>query len=242
MSLMSCWRGTVGLIKPNFRPGSTEDLIRLLPDGIGVIPLHIGINQGTRKQFEASIPDYEKMVAQLAELEADIIHPAGSPPFQVLGYKGEQALMKKWEKKYKRPVFTNGQTQVNAFRALKAKRIVGASYFPNDLNKTFAQYFVEAGFNVLDMKGVDVPFDKVQTLASTEVYRFIKALVLKQKKVEAIYMLGPAWRTLDIVQLLEQDLGIPVVHHLTAQSWEIQKRLSVRAPLKGFGRLLEEMP
>ena len=55
-------------------------------------------------------------------------------------------------------------------------------------------------------------------------------------------MWGRAWRTLDIVPLLEQDLGIPVVHHLTAQSWEIQKRLHVRAPLKGFGRLLEEMP
>jgi maleate isomerase len=242
MSLTSCWRGTVGLIKPNFRPGSTEDLIRMLPDGIGVIPLHLGINQGTRKQFEQSIPAYEEMVALLARLDADIIHPAGSPPFQVLGYKGEQALMRRWEKKYKRPVFTNGMTQINALRALKAKRIVGASYFPADLNRTFARYFKDAGFEVLAMQGVDVEFQKVQTLASTEIYRFIKKMFLSHRRVDAIYMLGPAWRTLDIIEPLEQDLGVPVVHHLPAQAWEIQKRLHVRQPFKGYGRLLAEMP
>ena len=242
MALTSCWRGTVGLIKPNFRPGSTEDLIRMLPDGIGVIPLHIEIDQGTREQFESSIPAYEKMVAKLAELDADIIHPAGSPPFQVLGYKGELALMKKWEKKYRRPVFTNGMTQINALRAFKAKRIVGASYFPKDLNRIFAQYFKEAGFEVLAMEGVDVDFDKVQTLASTEIYRFIKKMFLSHRRADAIYMLGPAWRTLDIIPLLEQDLGVPVVHHLPAQAWEIQKRLHVRQPFPHLGRLLAEMP
>lgn len=242
MALTSCWRGTVGLIKPNYRPGSTEDLIRMLPEGIGVIPLHLDIDQGTRKQFEASIPDYEKMVAKLAQLDADIIHPAGSPPFQILGYRGEQALVKSWEKKYKRPVFTNGMTQVNAFRAFKAKRIVGASYFPAELNRSFAQYFSQAGIEALAMQGVDVPFDRVQTLASTEVYRFIKRMFLAHRKAQAIYILGPAWRTLDIIEPLEADLGVPVVHHLTAQAWEIQKRLRVRVPALGPGRLLREMP
>lgn len=242
MDLMSCWRGTVGLIKPNYRPGSTEDLIRMLPDGIGVIPLHIDIDSGTRTQFEASIPDYEKMVAKLAELEADIIHPAGSPPFQILGYLGEQELMERWEKKYKRPVFTNGITQVNAFRALKVRRFVGASYFPGELNKSFAQYFREAGFEVLDMQGVDIEFGKVQTLSGTEVYRFIKKMFLANRSAEAIYILGPAWRTLDIIEPLEQDLGVPVVHHLPAQAWEIQKRLHVNQPKPGLGRLLLEMP
>jgi len=241
MELMSCWRGTVGLIKPNYRPGSTEDLIRMLPDGIGVIPLHIDIDRGTRTQFEASIPDYEKMVAKLAELEVDIIHPAGSPPFQILGYRGEQELMEHWEKKYKRPVFTNGMTQVNAFRALKASRIVGASYFPGELNRSFAEYFREAGLEVLAMEGVDIEFGKVQTLAGTEIYRFIKRMFLAHRTAEAIYILGPAWRTLEIIEPLEQDLGVPVVHHLPAQAWEIQKRLHVRQPAQGLGRLLREM-
>src|SRR3954469_12128537 len=108
------WRGTVGIIKPTYRPGSTEDLIRLLPQGIGVIPLHLDIRHGTKDEFNESIPAYEEQVALLAELGADLIHPAGAPPFLLLGFKGEQELMAQWEKKYGRPVFTNGMTQVNA--------------------------------------------------------------------------------------------------------------------------------
>src|SRR5262249_42217279 len=35
----SSWRGVVGIINPTMRPGVTEETIRLLPEGIGVIPL-----------------------------------------------------------------------------------------------------------------------------------------------------------------------------------------------------------
>lgn len=91
------------------------------------------------------------------------------------------------------------------------------------------------------MEGFDIDFDKVQTIASTEVYRFIKRMFLGHRSAEAIYILGPAWRTLDIIEPLEQDLGVPVVHHLPAQAWEIQKRLHVRQSAQNYGRLLREM-
>ena len=41
-----CWRGVVGVIKPTYRPGSLEEFIRLLPEGIGVIPKFAGIREG----------------------------------------------------------------------------------------------------------------------------------------------------------------------------------------------------
>jgi maleate cis-trans isomerase len=55
-------------------------------------------------------------------------------------------------------------------------------------------------------------------------------------------MLGSGWRTLNIIQTLEQDLQVPVVHPVPARVWEIQKRLHVREPRRGFGHLLEAMP
>jgi maleate cis-trans isomerase len=52
---------------------------------------------------------------------------------------------------------------------------------------------------------------------------------------------GPR-RTEGIVQTLEQDLQVPVVHANLAQVWEIQKRLLVHQPRSGYGRLLQELP
>jgi maleate isomerase len=236
------WRGTVGIIKPTLRPGSIEELARILPEGIGMVLTNINIRTGTQAEFEQVIPHYEERVAELARAEVDIIHPAGAPPFFLLGYEGEQKLLRRWQETYGRPVFTNGTTQVNALNAFKAKSFVGASYFPGDINKAYARYFQEAGFDVRDMQGMDVAFDRVQSLSSREVYRFIRAMFLQHTDVDAIYMLGSGWRTLDIIEMMEGDFGIPVIHHIPAQSWEIQKRLHVRQPLNGYGRLLAEMP
>ncbi len=238
----SSWRGVVGMINPTMRPGVTEEVCRLLPDGIGLIPLFLNIRRGTEDEFETMMPHYEKLVAVLAEQEVDLIHPHGAPPFMVLGRKGEQRIVRQWEKKYKIPIMSVAQNHVNALRALGAKSFVGATYFPAKLNAIFAKYFTHAGFTVRGMAGIDVPFREVQTLSGEQVYAHIKRNFLKAKGADAIYMLGSGWRTLNIIDLLEQDLQVPVVHPVPARVWEIQKRLHVRQPVKGFGVLLEKFP
>jgi maleate isomerase len=238
----SSWRGVVGIINPTMRPGVTEETIRLLPEGIGVIPLFLDFRRGQRDEFEKAIPDYERNVAILAEQKCDLINPVGAPPFMVLGRKAEARLVAGWERKYKTTIFTVAQNHVAALKALKAKTIVGATYFPARLNAVFAKYFADAGFKVRGMEGIDVPFDKVQELSGEQVYGFIKRNFLKHKGADVIYMLGSGWRTLPIIKTLEQDLQVPVVHPITARVWEIQKRLHVHQPVTGFGHMLETLP
>jgi maleate cis-trans isomerase len=79
-------------------------------------------------------------------------------------------------------------------------------------------------------------------LAAQEVYAHAKRASLAHPGVEPTYMLGSGWRTLEIVDLLEQDLEVPVIHPVAARLWALQKRLRVRQPRTGFGRLLREMP
>ncbi len=238
----SSWRGIVGMINPTMRPGMTEEVIRLLPEGIGVIPLFLNISRGTTEEFKTVMNAYEQNVALLAEQGCDVIHPNGAPPFMVQGLEGEKKIVGKWEKKYKTPIFTAPQNHVNALKAIKAKTIVGATYFSGKINDTFAKYFRDAGFTVKSMDGIDVPFNKVQELSSQEVYAHIKKSFLKHKGADAIYMLGSGWRTLDIIATLEQDLQVPVVHPVTARVWEFQKRLHVNEPIRGYGHFLETLP
>jgi maleate isomerase len=238
----SSWRGVVGMINPTMRPGVTEEVCRLLPEGIGLIPLFLNIKRGTADEFHTMMPHYEKLVAVLAEEKCDLIHPHGAPPFMVLGRKGEAKIVAEWEKKYKVPVMSVAQNHVNALHALKAKSFVGATYFPKKLNDIFAKYFADAGFKVRGMEGIDVPFDQVQNLSGEQVYAHIKKNFLKAKGADAIYMLGSGWRTLNIIDMLEQDLQVPVVHPVPARVWEMQKRLHVRQPVRGYGHLLAAFP
>jgi maleate isomerase len=236
------WRGVVGMVNPTMRPGMTEEVCRLLPEGIGLIPLFLNISRGTEDEFGKMMPHYEKLIAVLTEQGCDFIHPNGAPPFMVHGYKGEAKIVAGWEKKFKVPIMSVAQNHVRALKAVKAKNFVGATYFTDKLNRIFAKFFEDAGFKVRGMDGIDVPFNKVQELCGEQIYAHIKECFLKSKGGDAIYMLGSGWRTLNIIETLEQDLGVPVVHPVTARVWEFQKRLHVREPRNGFGMMLRELP
>ena len=240
--VFASWRGVVGVVKPTHRPGSLEEFIRLLPDGIGVIPVYLNFKRGTEDEFRAALNAMEEKVAELAQEGVDLIHPEGAPPFMVQGYRGEEQLIKDWEAKYKIPMVTAAQTQVEALRALNIKKFVGVTYFINSVNDITTRYFQEAGFDVLAMEGMRVAFEDVGRLASQEIYAHARKAFLNHEHADGIYMLGTGWRCLDIIRLLEEDLQVPVVHAVSARVWAVQKRLRVRQPVRGFGKLLQEMP
>ena len=236
------WRGDVGVIKPTFRPGSLEELIRLIPEGVGVIPLFLDIRRGTVDEFTEAINAYEEKVAKLAELEVDLIHPEGAPPFMIQGYEGERTLTASWERKYGVPVVTSSQVQVEALGALGMKRIVGATYTAGETNQAITRYFSEAGIEMLAFEALKVPFQEAGQLSHHEVYTHVKRAFSRHPDADGILLFGSGWRSLDAISLLEQDLQVPVVHAVTARVWAIQKRLRIRQPVSGYGRLLEEMP
>jgi len=239
--MFESWRGVVGDIKPTHRPGSLEEFIKLLPEGIGVVPLTVGISSGTEKEFHDVLEDYKQKAAQLAGLGVNLIHIGGAPPMMVHGFAGEDRIVKDIEAKHGVPVSTSGKSQAEAMRALGVKNFAGVTYFKDNMNQIFTRYFTEAGFEVKGMEGIDVPFKDVGRL-SRENYAHTKKAFLKHPDAQAIYMLGSGWRLLKIVRLLEQDLQVPVIYALSCKLWDVQKKFRVREAIKGYGRLLEELP
>ncbi len=158
-----CWRGMVGMIKPTKGSGSLVELIKMLPDGIGVIPSFNNVRHGKIEEFQEAIPAYEEKIAELAKDQVDLIHPAGTPPFMLLGYKGEAELIAKWEKQFGIPIFTSGTNQVAAMKALAIKKFVGIGYDFDDTS-IVARYFTDAGFDVLELAKLPGPWEEVGRL------------------------------------------------------------------------------
>ncbi|HWP57922.1 MAG TPA: hypothetical protein VNL14_08555 [Candidatus Acidoferrales bacterium] len=236
------WRGTVGVVKPTYESGSLVEFIRLLPEGIGVIPLYLGIKEYTREAFLEALDTYHLRVAELAEKGVDVIHPEGAPPFLLRGYAAEREIVKGWEERYKIPIFTSAMSQTAAFRALGIKRFLGVTFLGGDVTRLFGRYFVEAGFDVAAMETIAIDREQRYAISAEEIYARIKSLYLRHADVDGIYLLGSGtWRVTDIVPL-EEDLGIPIVHPVAARVWYVQKVLRVRQPVRGAGRLLESMP
>jgi len=240
--MFESWRGVLGDIKPTHRPGSLEDFIRLLPEGIGVIPMTVGIRSGTEQEFRDVLEIYRQKIAELAELGSQLIHIGGAPPMMVHGLAGEDRIVRDLESRHGVPISTSGRSQTEAMRSLGIGSFVGVTYFPDNLNQIFTRYFTDAGFKVEAMEGIDVPFKDVGRLSGEEIYAHTKKAFLKHPDAEAVYMLGSGWRLLKTVRLLEQDLQVPVIYALACKLWHVQKMFRVREPIKNCGRLLEDLP
>jgi maleate isomerase len=235
------WRGVVGMVKPTRRPGTLEELIRILPEGIGIVPLLLNIRAGSIEEFKTAIPSYEKSVAELAEESVDLIIVSGTPPFMLLGRETEAALIGEWQKKYRTPIVSDGQMQVAGLRAMGIKRFIGASYSATQ-NKIVLDYMAQAGLQAVAMEPIDVPFDQVAQISVEQLYAHVKTLFTQHPGADGIYIQGGGWQTVRVVPLLEKDLRVPVVHATICQAWEIHRRLRVRETAPNLGRLLAELP
>jgi maleate cis-trans isomerase len=153
-------------------------------------------------------------------------------------------LVDSWKRKYNTDMFTAPQNQVNAFRALKAKRILGITSGAGgpDVNKVYAKYFEDSGLGVVAMERMGVEFNPVQDVQPATIATFIKKAVAEHKGANAVYMLGSSLETLPLIAPLERELGAPMVQAIAAHIWEIQKRLKVHEPIRGYGGLLETVP
>ena len=236
------FRGVVGCIKPRAGDPSLVQMIRMLPPGIGIVPVYLNLAEGTREELSRSYDTYEKNISYLAGVHCDLISMEGAPAFMILGPQGEAQKVDGWKQKYKIDMFTSSQNQVNVLRAMKAKKILGITAFGAEMNKSYAKYFEDCGIGVVAMEGIDVSFKGIPEVPSDDIYRFIKKQVLAHAGMDAIYILGSGLDAVDLIQPIEQDLGIPVVQPVAARIWEIQKRLHVHQPIKGYGTLLETLP
>jgi maleate cis-trans isomerase len=232
----------VGMVKPTSQAsGSHDALLAMLPPQIRTHTFYCGIRDGTVEEFRTVMPQYERGVAEMAALKADLIHPEGTPPFMLHGFAGERRIVAAWEDKYGIPVFTSGMNQIRALKALGARRIVGAGY-DSITGPIVETYFRDAGFDVLAIEKAPVTWEEVGRLSEERMIGMMADVFQRHAGADAMYLQGSKWPSLKIVERLEKEIGIPVVQAVAARCWEIKVRFGLRRPLKGYGALLADMP
>jgi maleate cis-trans isomerase len=213
-----------------------------MPEGVGFIPTHAGIRAGTEEEFQQALMVAEQKVAKLARLGANVVMIMGAPPAMVRGHGADREISQRLEAKCGIPVLVATIAQVEAFRALGIKKLAGITYFADDLNQKFKKFLEDDGFEVAAMKGIDVPFADAGKIPADAIYAFAKKVFLEAGGADAIYMLGAGWHNLPAIEPLERDLKTIVVSSIPAQVWATQKKLNIHAPVRGYGKLLEELP
>ena len=128
---------------------------------------------------------------------------------------------------------------IRALKALRARRIVVATPYLDEINALETRYLEAAGFEVLAIEGLNIERDNDMVLVAPD---FIAefAASLDRPEAEAVFISCGALRSLDILEPLEQRLGKPVVASNQAMVWDSLRLAGVADKIPQAGRLLRD--
>jgi maleate cis-trans isomerase len=241
------WRGKIGVVFPTHRGISIEDWFRILPSGVGLMPAIIGFKQAASSEFGHGIDVAEGLAKDLAKVGVDVIAIEGLPPFALKGLEFEKKWAKRLENSINLPVLTPIRTDIEALRAAKITKVVVATYFGSELNERIRDFLESSSIHVLEIEGYpfgekdkgmwSVPFNRVDSIGWTDVYRFSRGLFRRAKSANGIFIVGGGWDYASAIQPLESDLDTCVVSAGTASIWRALREIKVKERVSGFGKL-----
>ncbi len=233
------WRGRIGLLVPSVNTVAEPEMNRMAPEGVSCFAARM---RNSRADFEDTVEmlkHVERAADELASAHADVVAFTCTAGSFVKGGKGEDDLKRLIEKTSHTTAVTTSGAVVAALKSLKVRKLVMATPYPEEINRLEKAFFEGKGFEVLAVKGLGITEAfKIGLEIPDHTYRFVKSLDSSQ--ADAIFISCTNYRTIDIIERLEDDFKKPVVSSNQATFWSALRTVGCRESIHGFGELLRE--
>jgi maleate isomerase len=135
------------------------------------------------------------------------------------------------------PFITDVQSSIEAFRLLQASRVVMVSPFTEERSAEVKAYVAHAGIDVHSYHRVSGQYGGIGHIPLGSLYEEVKAAFRAAGGGDGIWLPGAAMPSVAIIDVLERDLGVPVVSSKQALMWASLRAASVAEPILGYGSL-----
>jgi maleate isomerase len=233
------WRARIGILYPG--DGLLDDEFwRLAPAGVGVFVTRTMVPRAevSAKVVEelASDPDIEQSALRYAIDLSSIAFACTSVSF-FRGAGGDQEIIERIEKAAGVPATTTSTAAVKALQALGTARVAVATPYVDEINDRLADFLAGHGFLVVAMKGLQLGRD-IGLVPAGDVYQFVKGM--QRPEADAIFISCTNFATVEILDALEQDLGLPVISANQVTMWEALNLAGVKPFKPGCGSLFND--
>mgnify|MGYP001561355578 CR=1 FL=1 len=236
------WRAMVGFIGPGaVAENTTYQFYQIVPKGVLHVVYPLGITELTLEEVEQALKRTDVAIRELARRHVDIIVLGGSPTVAVGGFGYDQKFIQRVAQLTSIPGTTSQTGALEAFRHLGIKRLAVATPFTDELNGLLKDFLEKNGFQVLAIRGLNIPLVQVAQQPIYVTYRLAKETFALAPQADGVYIPGASVPVVENIQLLEQDLKVPVVTSVQAMIWHVFRILRIGGPISGFGRLLQEL-
>ena len=231
----------VGLISPNLSEDTLIDVYEVFPPDIRIEGRTLKVSKYTDDEFHRAELAFADLVRDLARQPLDFLMVTGELFLSFKGPGSDLEILDLVKQITAVPASTVLTAVVGGCRALDLKRIVMASPFPEDQDERLVKFLAHYGIEVVAFRGLGCPnADVIWELPPESGYELASALLREHPNVDGVYLPCNKWRTISVIERIEQDNQKPVVTNTQAWVWDALRLMNMRKPIAGYGRLLSE--
>jgi maleate isomerase len=230
---MTDWKNKFGVIVPSWNTTQEYELWRMAPAGVS---MHFTRVTHTDDSDESLLhmaemgPETAKLLAH-AKVDAICLGCTGAS-FIRPGIDAK--VIREMEEATRTPCTTTSTAIKEALDHLGVKSIAFATPYDERTNGMLTAFLKYSGFNVVADKGLGT--DCPAFLGPEHAYRLVKEV--DRKEAELLLISCTNFRSLEVIETLEKELGKPVVASNTATMWKLLQMAGLKAKVPGAGRLL----
>jgi maleate isomerase len=238
---MMGWRARIGFLVPPGNPTVEPEMAELAPVGVSVHFTRMsasgpaGTHAGQEERNRSQIASLDDAVGILAMVSPQVIVMAHTATSDTLGHEAEAALVQRQEAASGTRFVTALGSVLEALGCLDVRRIAYATPYDAELTERGRAHLALHGFDVVGvarLKGVRSIYEETTERA------YAVGRQADRPEAEAVFLSGTGMPTLAMLQVLEDDLGKPVISAASAMMWNALRIAGVKSPRQGYGRLL----
>lgn len=236
------WRARIGFLIPPGTPTVEREMVELAPDGVSV---HfgrmiargpVGTLESLLERAASQVRHLDETVEMLASVKPDVIVLAHTATSYYLGKARELALVERMRDQTGLPFISTFGSVLAAFEHLDVQRIAVGTAYDEALSRKSREVLESHGLEVVNMQWLP---DVKSIFEETEARVYGLGRTADRPGAQAVFLSGVGLPTLSILGALEADIGKPAISSATAMMWHALRTVGIKAPMAGYGRLLE---
>jgi len=230
----------IGLIVPPAHGQVPQDAADLYGSRYRFIARGLGIGGVSPEGFAPVVDTILDKARELRAAGAEVISLMGTSISFYRGPEFTESLRAAMQEATGVPCTTMSHAIVAALRRLGIRRVAVATSYIDELNDKLVAYLEHAGFTVTAIEGMSITGVKeVGEVSTRALVELSRKVYLRDTTAEGIFISCGGLLTLDAIQQLERELGLPVTASSPAGFWDVVRLGGWDPRSKGFGRLFD---
>lgn len=235
------WRARIGVITAASGAAIIADFHKIAPEGVALLLNGVAepLTQDTVEQLSRVGDFVEDASKSFIQSKANVILWNTMTGSLMKGYGYDKELIKRIEEVTKIPATTAATTMIAALNKLGIKKLCFSAPYIDEVNERIKKFLEANGFTVLRYKGLQLlDIRDIIDCPAYALYQITKEVALPE--ADGIFISCAGLSVIDILEMLEHDIGKPVLSTNQAAFWGAFQMAKIKEPIQGYGKLLRE--